>query len=204
MGTLQKFPLKSTARRITYRFQTHDVRMYYFEDIIRRTRSAVTRAGGQLLGGVMGLPRRIKRWTVLRSPHVNKKSREKFWLVNHRRIYNWDAPANVDVDAPNIITRSLPATVAVRVIENVPGLMALKPVFATIDRVHKSDTSTTVDVDSSTSNDDISLSHQSSHEKTSEKVFSKEGLSESSDEGSEGLNERSVKSRKESTVSSVT
>lgn len=110
--------------------------MYHFNDVIHRTRAAVLRAGGEFRSGVQGLPRQIKRWTVLRSPHVNKKSREKFWMVNHLRVYHWDAPAHVDIDAPMHISRCVPANVAIRMIENVPGLMALKSVYTTIDRVN--------------------------------------------------------------------
>lgn len=130
-------PLR-TSRRILYRFQTHDVRMYLFEDIVRRSREAVVRAGGELRTGVIGIPSKIKRWTLLRSPHVHKKSREKFWMVSHIRKYIWDADAHVDQDAPDFISRNLPPTVAIRVVEDLPGLMALKPVFDTIERVQNS------------------------------------------------------------------
>ena len=37
-------------------------------------------------GGVM-LPKKIKRFTLIRSPHVNKKSKEHFQIVKHRRLY---------------------------------------------------------------------------------------------------------------------
>lgn len=133
MGT--RYPVTRTARRITYKLQTHDVRTYLFEDAVRRTRSAVTRAGGELRGGVYAPPKQIKRWCVLRSPHVNKKSREHFWMVTHKRVFKWDAPAAVDKEAPVFISSMLPETVAIRVTEERPGLMALKDVFNTISTV---------------------------------------------------------------------
>ena len=43
------------------------------------------RTGARVCGPVP-LPTRIERYTVLRSPHVNKKSREQFEMRTHRRI----------------------------------------------------------------------------------------------------------------------
>ena len=38
------------------------------------------------VSGPIPLPTRIERYTVLRSPHVNKKSREQFELRTHKRL----------------------------------------------------------------------------------------------------------------------
>ncbi|CAN8062686.1 unnamed protein product [Agarophyton chilense] len=133
MGT--RHPLARTSRRITFKLETYDVRKYLFEDIVRRVNSAISRAGGELRGGTYAPPKQIRRWCVNRSPHVNKKSREKFWMVTHKRIIKWDADPTVDYEAPVVISRSLPPTVAVRVVEDAPGLMALKDVFATMQSV---------------------------------------------------------------------
>lgn len=35
-----------------------------------------------------GLPKSTQKWTVLRSPHVDKKSREQFQIQNHSILYN--------------------------------------------------------------------------------------------------------------------
>lgn len=128
--------LRRTCSRITYRFQSHDIKVYYFNHVVNRMRAAVVRAGGELQGGIHNLPRKIQRWTLLRSPHVNKKSREKFWVVNRLRLFRWDAPANIDPDAHRIISETVPASVAVRSIVNDPGLRALKSVFDTIQQVN--------------------------------------------------------------------
>lgn len=149
------YPLRRTAHRISFRMQTHDTKMWYFEDIVRRTRAAVVRAGGLLCGGVHAPPRATRRWTVLRSPHVHKKSREKFWMVTHRRIFDWDAPAaSVDPHAPSFISRSLPSSVAVRVTDNAPGLMALQPFFETIQRMNDSESAALPPSDREDSADD--------------------------------------------------
>src|SRR5210317_1477180 len=38
------------------------------------------------VSGPVPLPTRIERYTVLRSPHVNKKSREQFEMRTHKRL----------------------------------------------------------------------------------------------------------------------
>jgi small subunit ribosomal protein S10 len=55
------------------------------------------RTGAQVCGPVP-LPTRIERFTVNRSPHVDKKSREQFEIRTHRRlldIVDWN-PQTVD------------------------------------------------------------------------------------------------------------
>lgn len=47
--------------------------------------SAVKRSGSEVVGPIP-LPTRKRRYTVLRSPHVNKDSREQFELPIHSRI----------------------------------------------------------------------------------------------------------------------
>lgn len=126
--------LNPFARRVTYRLQTHDVRSFALEDAVRRARAAVSRAGGELLGGVSAPPRHTKRWCVNRSPHVNKTSREHFWMITHRRIFEWDAGAAVEREAPAFIAGNLPAHVAVRVTENMPAIMALPLAWQTMHK----------------------------------------------------------------------
>ena len=41
---------------------------------------------GAQVSGPIPLPTKTKRWTVLRSPHVDKKSREQFELKTHKRV----------------------------------------------------------------------------------------------------------------------
>ena len=67
---------------------------------------------GAQVSGPIPLPTKTKRWTVLRSPHVDKKSREQFELKTHKRLIDildsraatvdaltkLDLPAGVDVE----------------------------------------------------------------------------------------------------------
>ena len=56
------------------------------------------RTGARLIGPVP-LPTRIERYTVLRSPHVNKKSREQFEIRTHKRLIDILDPTAQTVDA---------------------------------------------------------------------------------------------------------
>ena len=47
--------------------------------------NAAERSGAKVVGPIP-LPNKIERFTVLRSPHVNKKSREQFEMIQHIRI----------------------------------------------------------------------------------------------------------------------
>jgi small subunit ribosomal protein S10 len=56
------------------------------------------RTGAQLMGPVP-LPSRQKIFTVLRSPHVDKKSREQFEITTHKRILDIVSPSDKTMDA---------------------------------------------------------------------------------------------------------
>ncbi len=51
------------------------------------------------MSGPIPLPTRINRWTVLRSPHVDKKSREQFEIRTHKRLMDILDPTPQTVDA---------------------------------------------------------------------------------------------------------
>jgi small subunit ribosomal protein S10 len=38
------------------------------------------------------LPKKIERWTVLKSPHVDKKAREQFERITHKRLFQFQLP----------------------------------------------------------------------------------------------------------------
>ena len=54
---------------------------------------------GATVSGPIPLPTKIERYTVLRSPHTDKKSREQFEIRTHKRvIYITDfTPSTIDV-----------------------------------------------------------------------------------------------------------
>ncbi|OGW28822.1 MAG: 30S ribosomal protein S10 [Nitrospirae bacterium GWC2_57_13] len=54
---------------------------------------------GARVSGPIPLPTTINRWTVLRSPHVDKKSREQFEIRTHKRLLDILDPTPQTVDA---------------------------------------------------------------------------------------------------------
>ena len=54
---------------------------------------------GARVAGPIPLPTKIERYTVLRSPHVDKKSREQFEIRTHKRLLDIVDPTPQTVDA---------------------------------------------------------------------------------------------------------
>ena len=54
---------------------------------------------GAKVAGPIPLPTRINKFTVLRSPHVDKKSREQFEIRTHKRLIDIFEPTPQTVDA---------------------------------------------------------------------------------------------------------
>jgi small subunit ribosomal protein S10 len=57
------------------------------------------RETGAQVAGPIPLPTSLNRYCVLRSPHVNKKSREQFEIRTHRRLLDIFEPTQQTVDA---------------------------------------------------------------------------------------------------------
>ena len=68
---------------------------------------------GARVAGPVPLPTRIERYTVLRSPHVDKKSREQFEIRTHKRIIDIIEPNARTVEALNRLV--VPAGVFVKI-----------------------------------------------------------------------------------------
>ena len=64
------------------------------QDIINTAK----RTGAQVKGPIP-LPTRIERYTVLRSPHIDKKSREQFESRTHKRLIDIIEPTPQTVEA---------------------------------------------------------------------------------------------------------
>ena len=70
------------------------------------------RTGAQVRGPIP-LPTKIERFTVNRSPHVDKKSREQFEIRTHKRLIDIFEPTPQTVDA--LMKLDLPAGVDVEI-----------------------------------------------------------------------------------------
>lgn len=82
--------------------QTIRIRLQAFEhSILDQSTSeivnTVKRTGAQVAGPIP-LPTRIERFTVNRSPHVNKKSMEQFEIRTHKRVLDIVNPTAKTVD----------------------------------------------------------------------------------------------------------
>ena len=60
--------------------------------------STAKRTGAQVRGPIP-LPNKIEKYTVLRSPHIDKKSREQFEMRTHKRLLDIVDPTPQTVDA---------------------------------------------------------------------------------------------------------
>ncbi|NLF87119.1 MAG: 30S ribosomal protein S10, partial [Lentisphaerae bacterium] len=83
------------SQRIRIRMQAYDHRVLdqAVTDIIDTAR----KTGAQVVGPVP-LPTRIERWTVNRSPHVDKKSMDQFEMRTHKRLLDIVSPTAKTVD----------------------------------------------------------------------------------------------------------
>ncbi len=63
--------------------------------------------------GPIPLPTRIERYTVLRSPHIDKKSREQFEMRTHKRVIDIVEPTPRTVEALNRLV--VPAGVFIKI-----------------------------------------------------------------------------------------
>ncbi len=68
---------------------------------------------GAAVAGPVPLPISIKRFTVLRSPHVDKDSREQFEIRTHKRLIDVLEPTSKTIDA--LTKLNLPAGVDIEI-----------------------------------------------------------------------------------------
>lgn len=72
---------------------------------------------GAIVNGPVPLPTRMRRFDILRSPHVNKKSRDQLEIRTHQRLMDIVDPTEKTVDA--LTKLDLPAGVDVEIkVEN--------------------------------------------------------------------------------------
>ncbi len=98
------------SERIRIRMEAydHDVLDQCAQSIVEAAKST-----GAKVAGPIPLPTRIERYTVLRSPHVDKKSREQFEVRTHKRLVDITEPTGKTVDTLGKIY--MPAGVDIRI-----------------------------------------------------------------------------------------
>jgi len=83
-------------QRIRLKLKSYDHRL--LDKAVKQITLTARRTGAQLMGPVP-LPNKKRCFTVLRSPHVNKKSREQFELTTHKRVLDIVSPSDKTMDA---------------------------------------------------------------------------------------------------------
>ena len=68
---------------------------------------------GAKVAGPIPLPTSINRYTVLRGPHIDKKSREQFEVRTHKRLIDIHSPTPKTVDS--LMRLDLPAGVDIEI-----------------------------------------------------------------------------------------
>ena len=96
--------------RIRVKLRGFDVELV--EQSSRAIVQTVVKAGAKVSGPVP-LPTRINKYTVLRSPHVNKKAREQFELSTCKRILDIYSSTPKTIDA--LMKLELPSGVEVEI-----------------------------------------------------------------------------------------
>ena len=86
--------MESQKIRIRLRGYDHRLLDQSAADIVERAKRT-----GARVAGPIPLPTAINRYTVLRSPHVDKKSREQFEVRTHKRVIDILEPKQQTIDA---------------------------------------------------------------------------------------------------------
>ncbi|MBE6385136.1 MAG: 30S ribosomal protein S10 [Lentisphaerae bacterium] len=87
--------MAAKTQRIRIRLQAYDHRI--LDQSVNEILEAAKRAGS-MVDGPVPLPTRIERWSVNRSPHVDKKSMEQFEIRTHKRMLDIVNPNAKAVD----------------------------------------------------------------------------------------------------------
>jgi small subunit ribosomal protein S10 len=84
------------AQKIRIRLKAYDHKL--LDQSVSEIIETVQRTGATVAGPIP-LPTRLNKYTVLRSPHVNKKSREQFEIRTHKRLLDIIEPTQQTLDA---------------------------------------------------------------------------------------------------------
>jgi small subunit ribosomal protein S10 len=85
-----------TTTKIRIRLKAYDHRL--LDQSASEIVDTAKRTGAHVAGPIP-LPTRINKYTVLRSPHVDKKSREQFEIRTHKRLLDILEPTQQTLDA---------------------------------------------------------------------------------------------------------
>lgn len=97
-------------QRVRIKLKAYDSRL--LDRSVKELVDTAKRAGARIVGPIP-LPTKINKYCVLRSPHVDKKSREQFEIRTHKRLMDILEPSQHAIDA--LMRLDLPAGVDVEI-----------------------------------------------------------------------------------------
>jgi small subunit ribosomal protein S10 len=86
--------MKATRLRIKLRAYDHSLLDKSVNEIVQTAKET-----GARVAGPIPLPTEINKFTVLRSPHIDKKSREQFEMRTHKRLIDIIDPTQQTIDS---------------------------------------------------------------------------------------------------------
>lgn len=98
------------AQKIRIKLKSYDHRI--LDKSVASIVSTARETGAKVVGPIP-LPTKISRWTILRSPHIDKNSREQFEIRVHKRLIEILEPTQQTIDA--LMQLELPAGVEVEI-----------------------------------------------------------------------------------------
>ena len=102
--------MQTLNQRIRIRLKAYDHQL--LDQSVKDIVETVLQTGASISGPVP-LPTRISRYTVLRSPHVDKKSRDQYEIKTHSRLLDILNPTQKTLDA--LTELDLPAGIHVEI-----------------------------------------------------------------------------------------
>jgi len=97
-------------QKIRIRLKAYDHRV--LDQSVRQIVDTAERTGA-IVRGPVPLPTKIEKFTVIRSPFIDKDSREQFEIRTHKRLIDVVEPSSKTIDA--LVRLNLPAGVDVEI-----------------------------------------------------------------------------------------
>ena len=102
--------MKAIRLRIKLRAYDHKLLDNSVNEIVQTAKET-----GARVAGPIPLPTEINKFTVLRSPHVDKKSREQFEMRTHKRLIDIIRPTGKTMET--LSNLEIPAGVLIEMVE---------------------------------------------------------------------------------------
>ena len=96
LGNESGWNIMESTQRIRLRLKAFDYKL--LDKSVAEIVETIKRTGANIAGPIP-LPTKINKFCVLRSPHIDKKSREQFEIRSHKRLIDIIEPTQATVDA---------------------------------------------------------------------------------------------------------